>query len=529
MGYSISKESYLNYNLKNYIFDIHAGLQLKLRTNSPIDIIAEPRFTAYNDAIDFSNNANWNKFDYAVSGTVGIVYNFRPKGFTNKKGEKESLGKGLFFDISTGLATQSAFKYEYQGGRIAANNYGSFLTMTPAFNIGVGKWLTNSLALRLSAESYSVLWHGVTFDGHHNSTTNSGDVVNNRKVYYNHTRYETSTYRSIGLEAVIAPMKWFTKDPQTFDANLLVGGKIGRMDKKNFAEQNQNIKDGFKGITAAIRLKAKMAEGFNLFIEPRYNINYYEVVNPSATQKTMRETFSEKQYLAMFGVELENNIEKKKDDKKFRPHPFVSLAGGAAISMQDQRYSNKSITDIAYSGAVGYALTKLSSFRLNVENKHVAREIIFDNNDQFTSNKYAMLSVGLNYMFNVGNLLAGYDSERKIDLELYGGPNLNLHSKNMTYDVPYLDKDGNTLYEQFTEEAQKSSMGYEIGGILSYKIMPHVSLNLNVKYHKYNGDVIDKDIENKTEAFENKYHYIVSGATKVDRAITYQIGATYNF
>lgn len=530
VGYTISKENYQNYKLKNYIFDIHAGVQLRMRTNSPIDIIFEPRLTAYNDAVDFSSNSNWNRFDYAVSGSIGLAYNFYHKGFTRKDGSKPNTLKGLFFDISTGIATQNSYKYEFNGGKISGTSYGNFLTMTPTANIGIGKWLTNSFALRLAAESYSVLWHGISFDGYHNNQ-GAYDVVNYRTVYYNHTRYETSTYTSIGIEAMLAPLKWFksSSEQSKFDANILFGGKLGKMDKKNYVSSAQNIKDGFNGITAAIRLKTKLTDGVSLYVEPRYNINYYEVVSQSKNTQSSRETFSDKQYLALFGIEVENSETSNKKDDIFRPHPFVSISGGAAMSMQDQRFSNKSITDIAYSGAIGYSLTKLSSFQINVENKQVAREIILDNSDQYTSNKYAMLSVGLDYMLNVTNLVAGYDKDRKIDLNLFGGPNINLHSKDMKYQVPYLDKDGNTLYEEFTEEAQKSSIGYELGGQISYKLTKNIGLNFNVKFHKYNGDVIDKNIEKATEEFETKYHYIVSGATKVDRVITYQIGASYSF
>lgn len=379
--------------------ELHLGLQLKLHPTPHVDFYLEPRASILTDGIDHSYQKNWHKYDVTYGATLGINYRF--KAWT-PFGKVRVLEGDSFLD--------NTFISFAAGGQIQASRLTDEIGVTnsigPHFSLSVGKWLLPAFGLRLSAFTSGDTWHK--------------KVIAATETAPQEELYEMSSYAGGRLEGMLNMIYFFNGHnlDAPFSINLLAGGELGYIRKEN---GYYPAKGGYTGFTGGVQFKYSVSDNIALFIEPRTTMASYSMkTNEKYESRYVARKYTDNLFNLNIGIEvnranLEKRLERSLNRELFKPSFFVSGAVGFATPIQVKRYTLKRYFDYQAMITVGRVLTPLSSLRL------VADFGPFSADLKEGAQKYDMASGSLDYMLNLTNLMAGYDPERKYDIQLFAG------------------------------------------------------------------------------------------------------------
>ena len=469
VGYQFA--SFLKKN--EHAADLHLGLQLKLHPTPNVDFYLEPRFSLLSDGIDHSDQLNWHKYDMTYGAVVGMTYHlkaWKPFGSTRLL-EGESMWDNTFIGVAGGG--------QFQWSKLT-NELGLTKAIGPHFSISAGKWLIPAFGLRLSAFKSADTWHSKTLEG--------GEVI-----------YEMSTYGGGRLEGIFDVTHFLKREdsPSPFSINLLAGGEVGIIKKENGYDP---AKGGYTGFTGGVQFKYQLFEDFSIYVEPRVSMASFTLqTNKKEEGRNKAERYTDNLFSLNVGIELaraneENRLARSLYLDEFTPSFFASAGAGFSIPLQMKRFHLKRYFDYQAMVAAGYVMTPLSAVRVTGDFGPYSIDL------KTQSVKYNMATAGLDYLFNMTNLMMGYDPERKINAQLLAGV---IGSMRMKPSVEMTD-----------EELGKSKffLGGEIGANVSYQVYGPIKVYLEPKVRIYSNKLL-----------------LQSSLQGVDLLPMMHIGTTYTF
>lgn len=434
-------------------YDAHAGLQLKFYTGPRGYFTIEPYVGLATDQYDLSRDRNWRRADFFYGASIGYIYYFNNnlskesrRRLIENKGAKDELWKDT---LSTEYASlkDSLARIEHINATARLQSWSQpwFLefgnginwlkspslrlaqTMGNDVTISVGKWFSPVIGVRMSALLKVTTWKKDITDAVVSPYT--------PKYEYNHH----NVYAGFRLEALFNPLgfsknfRWDSK----FGTHLLLGGEMGWLKKY---QEGTHLSTYSHSYTVGLNLWTKLAEGLHLFVEPRYTYYVYKI---PFTNVDWDKRFSDDGYAVNVGLRVSTVSkyfrENRSNSSDNAVMPRITAGIGIGTSIIQTTGTYEGVTKLNYNvQAFGeYHLNKVSSARVGFEFASLTGTSMinfYDYNMNNPERPTSLLRKGLwdnrlyfgllsiNYMVNLSNALAGYNSSRKFELEAYAGP-----------------------------------------------------------------------------------------------------------
>lgn len=366
-------------------FDAHLGLQFKVNTGTRLDIYVEPRISIYSDGIDVSGRQNWRRYDIGYGALLGATYRLGTAYERGERGDGSSFWDRAFIDFSSGTQMMLSSAARQMGYVRAMGNSGS---------IGIGAWLGEAVAFRLSGFA--------SYNGWQPRTAGGGiDRI--------------AAYAGGRVELMLDPVAIATHDKDRYPLSVqpLAGVELGYALKQD----GQINSTSYVGFTAGLRLKHRLSNEVAWFVEPRYSIVPYSYYHTTFYGVNEEYDFADRLLSVNIGLEfyrgrLAEGAARANDE--FTPHFTFSAGAGAAFAMQQWRVADRRTSYMGGLG-IGYWFNRSSGLRFNGE----IGTMVTRQPDEL---RQVLLTGAVVYTLNLTNAINGYDSARKWGVELFAGP-----------------------------------------------------------------------------------------------------------
>lgn len=368
--------------------DAHVGLQMKINTNSRLDLLLEPRIGVFSDNIDLSGTSNWRKYDIGYDFVIGAQYRLgraydRIKSLDKKN--EQSFWERAFIGLSVGPNLQLSEMTKEIGIK---NALGTSLSAS------LGVWVSEPLGIRLSAFASYDGWRRVD------------DSPFDRLAAYGGGR----------AELMLDPMAIFTQDREKykFSVTPFAGMEFGLAMKQDA----QIRKATYAGFTGGLQLKYRLQNGLGVYMEPRYSLVPYSFFRKNIMGENEQYKFADNMLSLGFGLEFYQRSFSDKTASKvndaFVPYFTVSTGVGFDFAIQQSRNRTRRIGYLA-GASLAYKFNPISGLRLTGETG-----LVYSRMPKQTSQNVILAS--LDYVLDMTSVTNGYDKERKWDAEIFAGP-----------------------------------------------------------------------------------------------------------
>ena len=193
----------------------------------------------------------------------------------------------------------------------------------PYISLGVGRWLTDRLAIQISGGYAAGSWQ---------ETVTAADEAAGRPSY----SYYSKVQQAFGRVEAVTPLYTTIDDVNDlggeFSLNLLGGYEFGKQWKYlgNSVDMQQDLSYG--GLTGALQFKFHSVEGKSLYVQPRVSFVNYEQ-SAYAPFNGYSEAENDVRYSLAMGVEFGSGARKVSaatdaDSEEFSPELYLSAAAG---------------------------------------------------------------------------------------------------------------------------------------------------------------------------------------------------------
>ena len=464
-------------------FDVHMGLQFRFFTGPQGYINIEPYYGLATDKRDLSESRNWRKIDMFYGANVNFIYylhnNLSPESrqhFIKNRAESNELVAD-----STALDSwRQPWFFEFSNGIDFTDSptLGLTETMGHNFSISVGKWLSSAIGLRFTGTSSTVTWQ---------------KEVTPEKLSPYQPPYERdfrSCYVGMRGEALFKPLGFSANynwdSPLGF--YLLAGAEMGRIMKY---QPGRHLSCNTQAYTVGAHLWARLSDGLQVFVEPRYTNYVYKVPYSNAA---WNKCFSDNTYSLNMGLTVSTTGMKYRrantaDDSEMR-HIVVGLGGGTNITQTRDGYSGSAGMPFNGMAFAEYHFNRIHSARVAFEYLSISRASLSSftdyrmdspesgyapvNRTGLWNHRYYFGFVSFNYMVNLTNLCNGYRPGRRFELEAYVGPTCNmLFGETATLDSNERLQEGHEC--RLNNEAKTATkFGFNAGLKLNAHITPRI-------------------------------------------------------
>ena len=470
-------------------FEAHVGAQLKFFTGLQGYITVEPYVGIGGASTDLTEHRNWRKTDIFYGLNVNYIYyihnNLSPR--ERLKYIRNRPVRDLLSTDSLLLSWQQPWFFEFSNGVnfLFDTELSDGKTIGPDISFGVGRWFSPVIGLRLTGAVRQMTWRQrdvlVVDDG---LVEDRGYVENMHNIY-----------GGIRLEAIFNPFG-FSKNfswSDKFGAYLVGGFEYGWVKKY----QTQTLSTRSEGYTGGVHLWAKLSDGLQLFLEPRYIHYNYKV---PYTNVTWNKLYSDNSASVSVGLTVSTRSRQFRSmdhDETRGGYPLrkvrIGIAGGFNFFQTTSNFDNSA--GMGYNGklVVEYHLDRLHSFRAigefvgmsrsglsqfydyNMEYEDPARTVVTREGMWDHNLKFAL--AGLGYQINLSNLLAGYHAKRRADLSLFLGPSLLIPID----DKAVLSSEERVMVGHLVEPVEQFKTGsISFGGHLGVKLRMPLSSRISV-------------------------------------------------
>lgn len=417
-------------------FDAHVGLQLRFFTGPQGYINIEPYCGLATDNRDLSERRNWRKMDMFYGANINFIYylnnNLSPESRSRFLKNRHS-GNELVDDKKLQSWRQPWF-FEFSNGLdfVESPTFSLGETLGHNFSIGVGKWLSSAIGLRFTATSSTATWQKKITSEVISPTYRPSYESNYRNLY-------------VGMrgEALINPLGFsnnYSWDSH-FGFYLLAGGEMGRIMKY---QSGKHLACNMQAYTAGVHLWARLSDGLQMFLEPRY-INYVYKVPYSNVDWNKR--FTDNAYSLNMGFTVSTTGVSYRRGRALAIDTTFScfvVGGGIGSNVTQTKSSYVSSAGIPWNGLVfgEFHLNRTHAARLSFDLISLSRASLSSFTDYrpnsagdgYTSSRrtglwnhrYYFGFMSFDYMVNMTNLCAGYRPGRRFEFEAYVGPTLNI-------------------------------------------------------------------------------------------------------
>ena len=484
-GYQHSKmgKGGVDANYSDNSYEGHLGLQLRFFTGPQGYLNAEPYVGIGSDQMDLSRNRNWRMFDLFYGVRLSFIYylhnNLSPESrmrFIKKRNERNTLSpdsvlrswqQPWFLEFSNGLSFIKTPQTSF------SESMGNEMT------ISVGKWFSPVIGLRLSMATRMSTWDV--------NKTPKQETPTYRPPY---ERKVSNVYASGRMEAMLNPLgfnrNYSWNAPLGF--YLLAGAEMGWLVKY----EADRLSCRSEAYTAGLHLWARLTDGLQVFMEPRYARNIYKV---PYTNKKWEKLYRDDSYTINVGLTV-NTIGRRfrrvaDDAEGWNGRLSFGLGGGTNFIQTKGSYGNARMGYNA--GAfVQYRVSHVSSVRLSYEYVSLSKKCLsafFDYpSADVNSNagrvsrtgllelNYSLGMASLDYVISLTDAMNGYRPGRRFNFSLALGPTwMNRMERKATLDGSERLQDGHVV--KIPEgKAPRSCVGGNGALMLTYNISKHLGV-----------------------------------------------------
>lgn len=433
----------LNNNVKTEsgsAFEGHLGLQFKIFTGPQGYINFEPYAGISSDPIDISEKKNWRVYDGFYGANISYVYflrnNLSPEAraeYMVKRILKDELTsdstlyswrKPLFVEMANSLHT------------LHVPDLPAMQTLGVGYNINVGAWLSPAIALRGGVSSENV-------------------VFTQTENQYGYKDSLAGNYFGVRAEALFNPFglvrhyDWNAP----FGIYAVAGLQAGKLWKRNYDESD--LSAYFQGYTAGLHLWARLSEGLQVFVEPRFeHLEYHQPLK----DKPANWRYHDNLWGVDIGMTVSTRTRKytdwklweERDQSQFM-NKFVIGAGGGLNFMQKTIQYAETGLKLGYNinGYLEYHFNALHAVRASIDGVYHPLYYYKQGAADRERRRYANAFISLDYMANITNLLNAQDPDlRTFEAFAFIGPSIvsGISSSEVTKPQPTVNVGAKLLY-----------------------------------------------------------------------------------
>ncbi len=409
----------------------HVGLQLKFYTGPQGALNIEPYIGIASDQGDVSTNKNWRKYD--VFYGVGLSYVYYLDNPLSRQRRRQLIAGRSKADAVVGDSALQSWQRPWFVELAAGPHFmdspelGFFSTLGHETALSVGKWLSPALGVRFTTSLRS-------------ATFGKSQFTSPRPSYgTSYERTYNKVYAGARVDALISPLgftKGFAWD-KPFGFYVLFGGELGRLVRY---DRSELLRCWSVSYSAGAHFWARIADGVQLFVEPRGSWYIYNIPYSDVRTRSMRCTDG--------GMTVNVGLTVSTYDRKYRRgqggarprgHFTAGLGGGTNLVYRRTAVQGGGM---GYNGHawLEYGFDRLSAVRASFEyvsvgTMHSTR--FYDYNMAYPDDNYLRstrtgvwhrrLSLGmvsLAYSLNLTEALCGPRGRRLFDVTAYAGPAL---------------------------------------------------------------------------------------------------------
>ncbi|MFA6871333.1 MAG: hypothetical protein WCQ82_03805 [Bacteroidaceae bacterium] len=352
--------SYVSRKDNPYTTGFNLGLQGLWSISNRIGLFIEPQMKFYNN--DFLPGSIGIAKSDVIGSIIGGVQ-FTMNGYESAPAYKAFKKNDKRTFVSIGAGIEGLVSRDY------------FERLGPSASVSIGKWMSPVAGWRIGAD-------------------------------LSRLRIKKSTY----LEYGGAHMDYLVNLSTIFagyDANRAfnVTGFAGVNLGVTYTQGDTRI---IPGLNAGFQFRKDITPSVGLFIEPKMTL-YNDRYDHSTSPKDVDPTLSVQAGVQFF-LNNSNKSYRRKENTDFEKSIFVSA--GLGTGLYNQKIHGALLDNATFNSrfSIGKKLTPLSSVRANLENINFV-----------SKSHFSVLSIGVDYMFNVTNFLAGYSADRILDIVAIGG------------------------------------------------------------------------------------------------------------
>lgn len=412
----------------------HLGLQFKIFTGPQGYINIEPYAGLATDPLDISGKRNWRDYDAFYGGKLSYVYYLHNN--LSPEARAEYLVKRILKDELTEDSTLFSWRkplfIEFSNSMNFLKTSGLSMgaTMGGGYSLAVGGWLSPAIALR-------------------------GAIANENVVYANANRaFDTSrsagsyqdalagNYLGLRAEALLNPfgfVRHYNWDSR-FGVYALAGLQMGKLWKRGYTE---SVNAYYQGYTAGLHLWARLSDGLQFFVEPRYEHLEYHKPNH---ERMVNWRYNDDLWGVNVGVTVFTRTRKyvdwkvweERDQSQFMNKIAIGVGGGFNFMQKNLQFAETNFK-------LGYNVNAFAEYHLNAT--HAVRASIdatmhplkfYQSELKLESTENAVLYTSLNYMLNLTNILNSQDPDlRTFEAFVYAGPAMVMRNEGRKFFKPY--------------------------------------------------------------------------------------------
>lgn len=433
---------------------------------------------------------------------VGTRYHFVPGMIGSYKGVKD---KRFFFDGTFSWASGSLTDFFHLGGT--------------QYNLALGMWFTPVLGARIGGNAQTVRY-------------SSADVAwNGQSMRRSESMLAVGARAELMLNPLNLFQQWRDKEGgHDFETNILVGAEAGAISK--LPKRSLNL---YYGLTGGLQFLYRVNNpGTYIFLEPRilavrYNDTYK---NTGVVSNKINDLYS-------LGIGTRIYITKSSvapvNRDRMVPHWWTAFnLGGVKQQRSNALHHPDGIGwNPTVAVSVGYDHRPLASFRAQLSYQRLKEYTLSEYsgvNDQGVREKgeglweraYNAIELHADYLFNINNLLQGYDAKRKFNIWLAAGPALTV-----------LAGDSKSWVEGQTSNPQSLKSLRVGGGSVTSKMSPAVSASMISTLKIASNVDLMAEIQGQFNVYRGANPFLLgnSGAYMMPNKIKYglSVGARYHF
>lgn len=475
--------------------DIHAGLQFRFFTG-PQGYLA---VTPYGGMSSTSISKKFHAFYGANLSYIYYIHN----NLAPMQRAKYMRERPLWADstVESGMWRTPWF-VEAQGG---VANISEGVGLGHSVGVNVGKWLSPAIALRVGTQLTTTTYSQTEV------VYKVGTAVQAPASFmYNHSNHNLD----LRLDALFNPLgfkKRFDWDA-TLGGYLVFGGGISWLAKNNGTRTDQGywnddgvLRTAATFYSAGVHLWYKLADGLQLYVEPRYAYYAYRIPYQNVSWAKRYSDTELQVNVGLTSTYREKRFRRVQDEYERRRLPItVGVGGGFSLTHTLNHYDGAG-SHFNFGGHVEWAFNKLSSVRGAFEYGSMSGlsripVTYFDGLDEWPiddntnggsgmfKHNYSVGLASLSYMANLSTLFNGYQRHRRFELEAFVGPAyLFLMSCKHEFQLQH------TAIVSATEdykESMRSTIALNGGLKLRFNATPHIAVTLTPQVY-YLGKALD--------------------------------------
>ena len=428
----ISAPEELNWRFDRTALGMQVGIPVQYHFNSSWGVSFEPRAQFFRHDVGLWKVAESYSLPYAtLKGDPERILNLQ----LGVKYTPDAPFRSRMDALDKEHDTRHDFVNFAVGAQFAAGSDVSFgSTGGLQLGLGYGRWINSLLGVRLGTEMAASNLRSVHFTANELLLKSArfsvrGDVMVN----------------PLAMSRNYTPGRWGTA--------LLFGWEVGGKVNAMYTHLNSTI---YNSLSLGAQLRYHTDERHALYFEPRYTLDDHLVSFTAGLE---------------FATSEHCFRSSKSQPVEFKPYWNVGLNGGVNHLFLAAQYAGADQIDFDLGLSGEYHFTPYSAVRLTFGYSHLVHGAPRDG--QLVNYGVGHINTGVDYMFDLSTLLAGYTPDRRMTVSLATGP---VFSARMAAD------------KEYARDLKDTAWGMQLGIPVEFHLTEHLGLSLEPRARLFGPD-----------------------------------------